>query len=387
METLEQFEDEVRTWLSANATLRAPDPTDWVDYFRYRSPEQVADEIARGRVLQRSLADARLAALTWPAEYGGRGASTDRELLFRQLAAPYDLSLLHTFRIGFGQCGPTILHHGTEEQKLRHLPDICTGDDIWCQLFSEPDAGSDLSNIQTNARQDDDTWVVNGQKTWTSGANHSDYGLLLARTRPGTSGRVGLSMFIVPMDTAGVEARPIVQMTGATNFCEVYFTDVTLSDDAMVGNEGDGWAAAMTMLTAERRAIGARPGFHDQLRSFERFLRANRPDGHRLDASVDAYVTGRVAQLLSNRTQSLASTDQSIVNDGQLVKLAINRAARQMSVIVSRSAGADIAAWNPDSSSDIWRLMVLNTPGSSIAAGTDEIQKNILAERALGLPK
>ena len=179
----------------------------------------------------------------------------------------------------------------------------------------------------------------------------------------------------------------LMALAGATNFCEVFFTDVVLDDDAMVGNEGDGWAAAMTMLTAERRAIGARPAFHDQLRSFERFLHAHEVSSHRLDAAVAAYVEGRAAQLLANRAQSLSDTEQGIPCDGQLVKLAINRAGRQMASTVSRLSGVELSAWERHHGSDIWRLMVLNTPSSSIAAGTDEIQKNILAERALGLPK
>lgn len=363
--------------------------TDWIEFSRVRTTQERKAEVEVGRKLQKAVAEGGFAGVTWPKEFGGQGLSSLHEIALREALAPFDSAALHPFRIGVGQCGPTILEYGTTDQKSRYIPTILDGTDIWCQLFSEPNAGSDLANVQTRAEPADNGFIVNGQKVWTSGADLSDYGLLVARTQAGSERHAGLSMFIVKMDQPGIEINTIKQMTGATNFCEVFFEDVFLSQDTLVGELGNGWAQAMFMLTSERKSIGQRRVFHDQIKSYQTFLHsiANSENLQRADQQK-AYVQAEVTRLLAIRVQQLEESATALPGASSLVKLAMNRTVKQISAATMEWFGLKSQAWaGTDSEIDLWRVLFMQSPGSSIAAGSDEIQRNIIGERVLGLPK
>src|ERR1700754_4392996 len=240
---IEEYRSSVRAWLRAHA----PAPAVGL------SAEQ---QLRRAREFQAALHDAGYAGITWPQDVGGQGLSPAEQQVFSDEAAEYDLPT-YPFTIGMGMCGPTLVDLGTPEQKRRYLPKLLRGEEIWCQLFSEPGAGSDVASLQTRAVPDGDHWVVNGQKVWTTNAQFADFGALLARTDPERPKHAGLTMFIVDMHAPGVTVRPLKDMSGRAPFNEVYFDDVRIPDDAVIGEVNRGWQAAGTMLGHERVSIGA----------------------------------------------------------------------------------------------------------------------------------
>ncbi len=247
------FRVECRAWLTAHATPRAP--TAGTDVTAILDPEfDQAEGIERAKRWQAAAADDGWAAVAWPREYGGRGVSLAEEVVFHQERARFDVPD-HQFRIGIMLAGPTLIAHGTDEQKRRWLPPLLRGDEIWCQLFSEPGAGSDLASLQTTAVRDGDAWIVNGQKVWSSGAHHSQFGMLLARTDPTVPKHRGITYFGLDMRTPGVEVRPLRQLTGGAHFNEVFFTDVRVPDTDRIGDVNAGWGVAQTTLLNERAAI------------------------------------------------------------------------------------------------------------------------------------
>jgi alkylation response protein AidB-like acyl-CoA dehydrogenase len=281
-----------------------------------------------------------------------------------------------------------VLAHGTEEQKAEHVAATLRGQQTWCQLFSEPGAGSDLASLATKARRDGDAWVVDGQKVWTSFAEHADHGILLARTRADGPRHAGITMFIVPMDLDGIDVRPLKEMTGGTHFSEVFLNGVRLPLDAVLGDEGAGWKVAMTTLGSERTAGG-----FDRASRSHALIRQVRALGRELDPLVRDQLARlwsleRMQGILGERVQAEADAGRPPVWGGSVLKLGharIEQTAARTAVLLG---GPDAVAWDPDDAQGP-RLAfeLLYSRMWSIAGGSDEIQRNILAERALGLPK
>ena len=251
---LQEFREKARAWLEENVTRRGSgragdDAGDIAD----------RDLVSESKAFQARLFDAGFAGITWPTEYGGQGLSNEYQRAFNEESADFEM-LTGTFTIGLGMCGPTILAHGSEEQKQRYIQPMLRADEVWCQLFSEPGAGSDVASLQSRAIRDGDEYVLNGQKVWTTGAHYCDYGIVIARTDPDQPKHRGISMFIVDMKAPGVTVKPLRQITGGSSFNEVFFDDVKIPVDHLVGERNEGWRAAITMLMNERVAIGAGGG-------------------------------------------------------------------------------------------------------------------------------
>ncbi|HEY3981633.1 MAG TPA: acyl-CoA dehydrogenase family protein, partial [Streptosporangiaceae bacterium] len=246
-QSAEDFRGRARDWLEANAPRRGPDGMEE----DARGQATIADQQA----FQAKLYEAGFAGITWPVEYGGQGLTNAEQIAFSSEARNYSLPT-GAFVIGLGMPGPTILELGTEAQKQRYLPPMLRGEEIWCQLFSEPGAGSDVASLQTRAVRDGDGWVLDGQKVWTTLAHLSDFGAVLARTNPDVPKHQGLTMFVVDMHAPGVEVRPLRDMTGRAPFNEVFFEGVRLDGDSVIGQVDAGWRAAVTMLGHERVSIG-----------------------------------------------------------------------------------------------------------------------------------
>ncbi len=287
------------------------------------------------------------------------------------------------FVVGVGMAGPTLIAHGSEEQKRRFLDPMLRGDEIWCQLFSEPGAGSDLAAVATRARRDGDEWVLTGQKTWCSGGHYSDWGILLARTDPKRPKHEGISYFLVDMRSPGIEIRPLRQMNGQAHFNEVFLEDVRVPDAHRVGPEGFGWKAAMTTLMNERMAIGG----IEKMFSFEHLAEHARANRDRIDPVMRdelarLYSWVRTLELLNARVITKLGKGQIPDAESSVMKLAVAR-------IVSRSADLALRLLGPDALTrrGRWQEQFLFAPALHIAGGTDEIQKNVAAERVLGLPR
>src|SRR6201992_2667757 len=251
------FRAEAKAWIAANA------PKQYEEELRKSSLGRVALKGANilevAKAGQKKKADAGGACLHWPKEYGGRGASPIERVIWQQEEGPFG-RLSGIFIIGHGMCGPTMMAFAREEHKRNYLPPLASGEKVWCQLFSEPAGGSDVAGLRTRAEKDGDEWVINGQKIWTTGAQFSDYGILLTRTDPNSAKHKGLTMFYIDMHAPGVEGRPIKQSSGASGFNEVFFTDLRVKDSQRLGDVGQGWQVALTTLMHERLAVGGGTG-------------------------------------------------------------------------------------------------------------------------------
>lgn len=368
---------EVRDWLSQHAG-EAPQRARGAD----------ADEqqtIARRREWQRRLAEGGLAGVTWPKEYGGQGRGPIEQVICNQeIAAAGVPGVLDA--IGVGMLGPTIIAHGSEEQKSRYLGPMLHGDEVWCQLFSEPAAGSDLAAVQTRAQQlDDGRWRLNGQKVWTTNAQFASFGLLLARTDPDVAKHKGLTMFVVPMEASGVTVRGLRQISGEAEFNEVFFDDVLLDADAVVGGVGAGWGTALTTLMFERVTIGL--GGEGLGYNSNRFAAAIAGDEHaRRDPSARARLGKLASELLAvrftgYRTLTALQRGQIPGPEAGLAKVTIVNAAIEAGELIADVLGPDAL----DTESE-WAYMISFLPGLKSAGGTEEILRNTVGERVLGLP-
>lgn len=351
-----------------------------------------ADVWKTAKEWQKRKYEAGWACLHWPKQYGGRGASPIERVIWQQEEGPYG-RLSSVFGLGHGMCGPTLMTHATEEQKQRFLPRIASGEEVWCQLFSEPAAGSDLAGLRTRATRDGDHWVVNGQKIWTSGAQYSDYGLLLARTDQGAQKHRGLTMFFLDMRAPGVEVRPIRQMNEQSSFNEVYFSDVRIPDNQRLGAVNDGWRVSLTTLMNERLSIGAgMPTGFEEIYQFCSRLQL----GERL-AIDDARVRSRLAQWAA-RASGLKYT--SLRSISQLSKGETPGPENSIGKVVAGSTLQEIARFALDLQGEAgllmdrseapfaarFQVMLMRSPATRIEGGTDEILKNVIAERVLGMP-
>ena len=375
-----RFREEAASWLAENA------PTD--ETFRALTPLQQA------KVWQKRKYDAGWACLGWAPEFGGRGASAIEEVIWRQEESQYDLPA-NFFLIGQGMIGPTLMAWGSDEDKARFLPPLASGEEVWCQLFSEPAGGSDLAALRTRAEPDGDSWVINGQKIWTSGAHYSDYGVIVVRTDPTVPKHKGLSYFYVDMKAPGVEIKPIKQLTGDSDFNEVYFTDVRVSDSQRLGEVGQGWQVSLTTLMNERAAIGGGFGQMDvslAMSVAEEVEIDGRP------ALEDSAVRARIANwyvqeagLKYTGYRSLTALSRGALPgpENSIGKLVGAPKMQAMSSYLMDLLGASGAIADESLAAKAGSIprAYMGAPGLRIAGGTDEIMANIIAERVLGLPQ
>ncbi|UGQ11242.1 acyl-CoA dehydrogenase family protein [Yinghuangia sp. ASG 101] len=395
------FAAEVRAFLDAHARPAADragfvwgEGDDRVAYFSSDPPEveQAATQAARD--WQRTRYENGFGWITGPKEYGGRGLTPVHDMVYDAVEAEYDVPDTGVLAVvGLGMIGPTILAHARQHIKDHWLPAMYRGDAIACQLFSEPDAGSDLASVQTRAVRDGDTWVLNGQKVWTSVAHHSRIGVALTRTNPDAPKHKGITAFLVDMTTPGVEVRPLRQMTGGADFNEVFLTDVRVPDDHRLGEVDGGWTVALTTLMNERATVGNEgAGPVAAALSPERLaalLRATWTlDDHAVRARLaDLLADIKATEALNARAMRSLRAGHSPGPEMSVSKLMygqnLTRAAHFVTDVLGPSAVADTGQWGTYA----WSELLLATPALRILGGTEEIMKNILAERVLGLPK
>ncbi|HVM41710.1 MAG TPA: acyl-CoA dehydrogenase family protein [Acidimicrobiia bacterium] len=376
----EAFRSEFRAWLDEHLTDRFRGLERFV-------AEPNPDTLERMREWNHLLADAGYAAIAWPKEYGGRGASVMEQVVWAEemsrADAPPALNL-----IGISNIAPSIMEYGTPEQKQRFLPPMRRGDDIWCQGFSEPDAGSDLASLKATAVRDGDHYVVNGQKVWNTLGNLANWCELLVRTDPDAPKHKGISCLLVDMTLPGVEVRPLVTITGEEEFNEIFFTDVRVPADALLGPENEGWRVAMNTLTHERAGVAS---LHLRLRKrIQQLIDTAREtpagDGRAIDDPAlrrrlaEVYLHGEFLKLLADRAISGSIHGRPAGPESSLVKLVWSEVSQEL---------ADVAAdvLGPDAVSGDWARDRVYVRALSIAGGTTQVNKNIVAERILGLPK
>ncbi len=376
------FREEARSWLEANV------PT----------AEELAgmDGMARAKFWQKRKADGGWACIRWPKEYGGRDATAIENVILGQEEAKVDAPETGVFGIGQGMAAPTMMTWATEEQKQQFIPRLATGEDVWCQLFSEPAGGSDLAALRTKADRDGDDWVVNGQKIWTSGAHYSDWAILVVRTDPDVAKHKGLSYFFLDMNSPGIEVKPIRQISGEANFNEVYFTDVRIPDSQRLGDVGQGWQVALTTLMNERASIGAGGGGtkFDTVKELAESVQIDgRPaieDSHVRAKLATWYVEEAGLKYTIYRTLSALSRGAVPGPENSIGKYVAGKKTQDMAsfaidlleqegIIRDKSQDARFATLFQDT--------YMSIPGLRIAGGTDEIMANIIAERVLGLPQ
>jgi alkylation response protein AidB-like acyl-CoA dehydrogenase len=372
-----EYRTRVRAWLSEHR--------DEAPVLRGEGALKDEDEIvAARRAWQGKLAEAGLAGVTWPQEFGGQGLGPIEQVIVNQEISQAGVPGILDV-IGVGMLGPTIIAHGTDEQKGRYLGPMLHGDEVWCQMFSEPAAGSDLAGIQTRAKEDNGGWVLNGQKVWTTNAQFASYGLLLARTNPDLPKHKGLTMFIVPMDAEGVTVRGLRQISGEAEFNEVFFDDVHLDADAVCGPVDGGWGTALTTLMYERVTIG--------LGSEGMGYRADRYAGEIAQDDVarrDAEIRQRLGEIGTDlmairfggyRILTALAKGQIPGPESGLAKVTLVNAAIRAGELVADVIGPDAL----DEGSE-WAYMISFLPGLKSAGGTEEILRNTIGERVLGLP-
>ena len=374
------FRQEARTWLKAHAREKEPGEVSTLRTF-YDSDDLF---VQQGRAWQRTLHDGGWAGIQWPVAFGGRGGTPVQQLIFRQEEGRFDVPS-GLFAVAVGMAGPTIIAHGTDAQRSRYLPGMLRGDEVWCQLFSEPGAGSDLASLSTRAEADGDEWVVNGQKVWSSGAHHAQFGILLARTDVDQPKHRGITFFIVDMSTPGIDVRPLRQMTGGASFNEVFLTDVRVPRPNVVGAVNEGWRVAMTTLGHERSMSGGASPFPQLVRLVRD--RGALGDPVLRDQLVQCYVRSRLLEFLGYRAQTRLSRGEQPGAESSVMKLAFSQLSTLMARVAVDAQGAGgmlVGDATPDRGT--WQQLFLSAPSHRIAAGTDEVQRNVLGERVLGLP-
>jgi alkylation response protein AidB-like acyl-CoA dehydrogenase len=356
---------------------------------RGRAADEAA-HVAAARAFRAALAEAGLAGVTVPQEYGGQGLSIAHDTAVA-LAARGKHVFEDVCGIGTGMCVPVLLTLGTEEQKQAYIGPLLRGEQIWCQLFSEPGAGSDVASLRTKAVRDGDEWVLTGQKVWTTYAHHADHGLVLARTDPDAPKHKGITMFVLDMKSPGISARPLRQMTGDAEFNEVFLDEVRVPNSAIVGELHGGWTAALVMLMNERVQIGRDPLSMSPPVNFAmlRELIADRglteEAGARAKLS-EVFVLERGLQLLGHKVAATLKPGQDPGPFASISKMGAAMLARFTTQAAFDLGGAASAAWSGEEEG-IWSYSVLAAPALGIAGGTDQIQRSIVAERVLGLPK
>ncbi|HEY8696184.1 MAG TPA: acyl-CoA dehydrogenase family protein [Rhizomicrobium sp.] len=382
------FRTSVRKWLTENAPKQ--NGSDDGDVLGERGGREW---MKAQRDWQAKKAKAGYARITWPKEVGGLGGTPIQQVIFSQEEGKFDVGGNSPFAIGLGMCIPTLMAYCGKETIARYVGPAIKGDEIWCQLFSEPAGGSDVAGLRTRAEKKGDNWIVNGQKIWTSGAHYSDYGLLITRTDPNVPKHKGLTMFFLDMKSPGVEVRPIKQANGMQEFNEVYFTDVAIPDGQRLGAVGDGWNVSLTTLMNERMSIGARlaTGFpemfdfcanlitEDGLAIDDRATRSKLA-GWAVKASGLKYTSYRAISALSKGDRP--GPENSI---GKLVAGSMLQDIAMYAMDLQGAAGVFTGDAEQEARGQFQQIL-LSSPSMRIAGGTDEILRNIIAERVLGLP-
>src|SRR3954464_5720628 len=381
----QQFREEARAWMEASR----PGP----------EPEAGLEEVmAFRREWQLKMHAAGWAGISWPEEYGGRGATMIEQAIFvgeaARLEAPSPANVL-----GLAMGGPVVIAHGTDEQKQRYLKPILTADEIWCQGFSEPESGSDLASLKTKAVKDGDEWVVTGQKVWTTFAQYAKWCMLVARTDPDAPKHQGLTYFLLDMEQPGVQVRPLVQITGEGEFNELFFEEARIPDENVIGGVGNGWAVAITTLMNERAglAFASVVGIQKALRNLAELASQTRLNGH--TAAEDTYFRQRIAQLYIeaetmrlNAYRGLTKTMETGTPgpEGSLGKWQwadINQAIAELALEIEGPYAALDRGSEHAVNGGAWQYLYLRSRANSIEGGTTDILKNIIAERVLGLPR
>ena len=347
--------------------------------------EEIEDPFERERTFIAACYDSNLGALNYPVEDGGRGLEQRFIDIFRQeLRNQNSFSIGNAFGVGIGFCLPTIRDHGSEEIRKRFLKPGLRGEEMWCQLYSEPGAGSDLAGLTTRAELDGDEWVVSGQKVWTSGASAADLGILLARTNWDVPKHQGISMLILPMNQDGVEVRPLKQMTGTSSFNEVFMDNAKIPASWVVGSQGDGWRMAVALLSHERSSLGAGGG--RQPLSVNDLIALAQESG----VNADPLVRQLLADLFSG-SQIISWLNLRSGIHPSIGKLWRTKQGRSASKVASKLAFPGGVAWQGEplgsSETNRWAYGICDSPAHSLGGGTDEVQKNTLGERVLGLPR
>ncbi|QPC98237.1 acyl-CoA dehydrogenase family protein [Qipengyuania soli] len=386
------FRKEVRAWIDANAPKYLEDELKQASFGS--SGLKSIDPVAAAKAWQKKKADAGWACLHWPKEYGGGARTPIERVIWGQEEGVYG-TLSGTFIIGQGMCGPTVMAWASEEWKEKLLPPLASGEEIWCQLFSEPASGSDLAGLRTRATRAEDgsgDWIINGQKIWTSGAHISDWGLLITRTDPNVAKHKGLTMFFLRMDSPGVKVVPIKQANGASGFNEVYFTDVRIPDSQRLGGVGEGWKVSLTTLMNERLSIGSgmSAGFPDLFK----YCMDAEIDGK--PAVADPAVRSRLAQFAVRqsglkytgmRAISALSKGETPGPENSIGKLVAGSTLQELAMFALDLQGEAGVVWDEDSpQTGRFQAMLMRSPATRIEGGSDEILRNIIGERVLGLP-
>ncbi|HEY2486210.1 MAG TPA: acyl-CoA dehydrogenase [Candidatus Binataceae bacterium] len=388
----EAFRQELRAWLQKNRPAQSSAADDRTDFMH----EGSKDDWQRRLQWHRKMHSGGWVGLSWPKEYGGRGATLTQQLIYNEeMAAANTPQLVNG--LGIMLVGPTIIHWGTEEQKKRYVPKILSGDEIWCQGYSEPGSGSDVASLQTRAIEEGDYFIVNGQKVWTSDAHHADWCILLVRTDPSAPKHKGISYVLVDMHSPGVTVRPLVQITGDANFNEVFFEDVKVPKKNLIGEKNQGWQVAITTLMFERSGIGGGRDLLGQVRELADLARAVRSNGKTAwdDSSVRQKISGFAGEALALKYTGFRQLTRRLKGlppgpEGSVLKLGTSELNLKMSKFAMELLGpyAQLEFKAPFAvDRGIWSYRMLASRALTIAGGTSEIQHNIIGERVLGLPK
>jgi alkylation response protein AidB-like acyl-CoA dehydrogenase len=377
----EEFRDELRSWLSEH-----PPPD--------LGPPETREELEGLRTWQRTLHDGHWIGVQWPVEHGGRGASLTQIAIYNEELARADAPQIPG-RAGVALVGPTLMAHGTEDQRARWMRRILSGEDIWCQLFSEPDAGSDLTSLRTRAERRGDTYVVSGQKVWSSHARFAEWGIGLVRTDPDAPPHKGISMLAIPMDARGVDVRPLRQITGDSEFGEVFLDEVEVPAENLIGPENEGWRVASTTLANERGAsfVWKEQVLHEV--AMDLLLAECRERGSTADplvrqALVQAWIEVEIFRLHNARTLTRLARGEDLGSESSVVKLWWAGMSQHVSEAAVGVLGPDSLLLRDDPHAvdrGRWVYRLLAARANSIQGGTSEIQRNIIGERLLGLPR
>jgi alkylation response protein AidB-like acyl-CoA dehydrogenase len=396
--TLDDFEREARAFLDAHVPRKEAERafvwgegSDKVAVFEEKDRATELADVRRACEWRTTKFDAGFGWISGPTRYGGRELPAAFERLWSSLEAQYQVPNQGAFTIGLGMVAPTILAHGSDAAKELYLRRMYRAELVGCQLFSEPGAGSDLASLQTKAERDGDEWVITGQKVWTTGAQFSDIGEIIARTDPDLPKHKGLTGFIVDMRAPGVEVRPLRQMTGGASFNEVFFNEVRVRDDHRLGDVNNGWNVALTTLMNERAAIGAGGG-GGGVNLYARVVEMVR----HLGLDTDPIIRNELAALLIHQRVAGYNNQRALdrIKAGQMpgpemsiAKLAGTLNSQRLCTFVSKVLGPKLVADSGEWGTYAWSALVLGAPGGRIAGGSDEVMRNILGERVLGLPK
>jgi alkylation response protein AidB-like acyl-CoA dehydrogenase len=394
----DKFLSQARGFLEANAEPKAEVRTGWgegtddVSVLPERDHDQELADLKAAKKWAQTRFDAGFGWITGPKEFGGQALPRSYQRIYDGLEGRFDTPNMAVYGIGLGMVAPTILAHATEPVKEKYLGPMHRGDLVGCQLFSEPGAGSDLAGIQARAVRDGDEWVVTGQKVWTSGAHLSDIGEIVCRTDPDAPKHKGITAFVVDMHAPGVEARPLRQMTGGASFNEVFFTEVRIPDSHRLGEINGGWTVALTTLMNERAAIGGGLVSSGAGGGTERLIQLVRHEGKAGDPLirqqlVDIYIASRVANYTNLRAMSKIAAGGLPGPEMSIAKMSLTANMRRTSDLLASVLGPKLVADNGEWGTYAWSRYVLGVPGMRIAGGTDEVLRNIVAERVLGMPK